>query len=154
MSSFNKSENSYHGFNTYFLKDKIIVKFNEVVKVIRCQGGEDMRLAISDIHPRDRAQLSSKAVAMLAAFPGGGKTFKDMLSDDNVLYIKADKAQLFNHLGQVEDIANLPKISTCQLAIEIIGMKKSKDDEVSYMMRAYQLKMEDGDKVNEVCLFD
>jgi hypothetical protein len=149
---FNKSTKSYLGFETYFLQDNIIVKFDEVVKVIRCQG-EDIRLAVSGIQPRDLAQLSSKAVVMLAAFPGGGKTFKDMLCDQ-VLFIKADKAQLFNHLGQVDDIANLPKVSMCHLAIEIIGMKKSKEDVVSYMMRTHQLKTVDAIEVTQDCLFN
>jgi hypothetical protein len=139
------STKSYHGFKTYFLCDKIILKFDETVKVIRCHGGgdEDIRLAVTSLHPKDRTHLYTKAAAMLAVFPGGGKTFKDMLTGDNeVLYIKADNAQLFNHRGELDDIANLPKVSTCHMAIEILGMKKQiKDEEVSFMVRAYQLKI-------------
>jgi hypothetical protein len=151
MAIFNKSARSYLGFETYFLQDNMIIMFEDVVKVIRCQGSE--RLAVSNIQPKDRAQLSSAAETMKAAFPGGGKTFKDMLHDNEVLFIKADKVQFFNCHGELDDIANLPKVSTCHLAIEIIGMKKNKEDAVSYMMRAYQLKATAAAATPKDCLF-
>ena len=159
---FSKKSKTFMGYETYFLKAQITVLLNDPVKVIQTKSlNNQIRLGLGHISPSDRTILESHTLAMMEVFPASGFKIKGLFpakQDDLVFFTADENTALFSEKKIRLPLKELPRISTCRVAISLSGMK-TKDNEVSFMSRVIQLKLEKQPKENRLnsnteCLFE
>ena len=135
----------------------MITKLEKPVKLIRCGFDNNVTFGVTDVHRMDRQLLCQRAAAMVAVFPEAARMLKDIFKcSGDMFFLKATNVKVYGPNCELRTIDDMSKMTRCRLAIEFMGMK-SKNGEVSHMVRAYQIKIlkqqkdEHGD--DDECLF-
>lgn len=156
--SFTKSAKQFMGYQTFFLKDPVTIVFEKQVRIIKCNGNDN--LAIREIDAHDYALALHKLQDIKESFTQVEGSWKDIQKPDEALFVKLGKlSRCFDVNGEVVLLDDLPKIFYARFSIVILGIK-AKGNELSYMFQLNQLRVskrseallkEDG--VNEECMF-
>jgi hypothetical protein len=146
---FTKATKPFMGYETYFLKSKIVVLLNDPVKVVRCKTGN--RLGLVNITENDRRILESHTQAMAQAFSGNMQTQGLFSTENGMIFMSADTATLYDE--NRDKVQILPRVSTCRLAILLCGVKM-KDCKISFIAKVHQMKIMKVEDLSTECLFD
>ena len=139
---FTKREKVLPHRETYFLQHTIIVALADPVKVVRLEGESQLFFGVADISEEDKRKLRKHTLSMLAAFPSSSQDiFLD--SEDGMILLAGSRetTQLYGNTGKRLNIeVDLPRISTCRLAVEFSGMTR-KATNTALLVRVKQLKL-------------
>ena len=175
MFTFAKKATTYLGYTTHFLKDSLIVKLSDPVRIVRCKSGTDIRLGIANLTAKDNSMLADQERALLAAFndartgTAAATKFRGLIPSEvemeetgnDMIFVNAHKAHttLYNEdRDKVSLSETLPRVSHCRVALAFVGLKV-KANEMSPMVRVHQLMLtgnnnEDGvESGNDKCMF-
>ena len=124
--------------------------------MVRCKNNDVgrgvFRVGLTNITNEDKSTLDRNLLNMHKSFPRCDKQLKSPFPTaiqlkagaPNMLFAKAnlDNFSLYSAKGvKLVDVdKELPKVSSCMVAIMLLGMKV-KDNELSYMMRIHQLML-------------
>ena len=123
-----------------FLKQPIIMKLENTVRVLRCGDKLDnLRFGIGPISVGDKSRLASYLDKMKESFPGTALTARSLIPmDQNIMYLKANVNTYECVDKRATILDDIPNVSTCRLSILLQGMVKSADGELTYMVRVHQ----------------
>ena len=125
-----------------FLKQPIIVKLENTVRVLRCGDNlNNLCFGIGPISVGDKSLLKSYLDKMRESFPGYGTglTARSLIPmDQNTMYLKANVNTYECMDKKATILDDIPNVSTCRLSLLLQGMVRSVDGELSYMARVHQ----------------
>ena len=139
---YNEKMSKFQDYEVKFLKKPIVIRFQDVVKVVRCDTNKNIRLGICELSAVDKEELIKHMAGMKETFPlgGHGTLTKSLMPSEGLMFLNADPktCAMYDTNKKIANLNTLTQVSTCHLAVLLLGMKRSKD-EVSYMARVHQL---------------
>ena len=146
-------ETFFH-YQAYYLKTTLDIKLNSPVTVIKCKCG-GLRLGLVDIGHADRMQLQNIEHQVLEKLPIKTNGLQHKFSaNDDVIFLNAEHAMVFNQDRCKLDIQELTKTEYCRIIIRVLGVKITKEGTASLVARIQQLLIDEKDSNDEICLFD